>query len=379
MGRKRRGRGEGSIYQRADGLYVSSVSLGYDGTGKRRRKTVYGRTKVEVQEKLRQVQTDAANGRVLDSENITLGTFLGRWLETTAKPKLKPTTVLRYDQLIAGHLIPHLGGVRLGKLSVAHVEHLYAAMAAAGASADARHKAGVVLGTALRHAVRLRLLPANPVPDMPKPKPVRKEIHPFDADLVGRFLAAAKADRLYALYVLALDSGMRQGELFGLQWEDFDWASGTVQVRHGLEEIKGQLRLKDVKTKHGRRRIKLAPSTLDALHDHRKTVLAAGHAGGPVFCDSAGGWLRKSNVARRSFGPTLKRAGLPAIRFHDLRHTTATLLLLANVNPKVVSERLGHSKIQVTLDTYSHLLPTMQDGAADQMERLLHAPRAVSG
>jgi integrase len=262
-------------------------------------------------------------------------------------------------------------------MSFAHVDQLYAAMAAAGASADARHKAGIVLGTALRHAVRGRMLIANPVSDMPKPKPVRKEIRPLDLEQVTRLLSAARTDRLYALYVMALDSGMRQGELFGLQWEDFDWTGATVQVRHSLEEIKGKLRLKDVKTKHGRRRIKLAASTLDALHEHRKAQLAAGLVGNRVFCDTDGGWLRKSNTMRRSFSPLVKRAGVPPIRFHDLRHTTATLLLLANVNPKIVSERLGHSKIQVTLDTYSHLLPTMQDGAAEQLERLLHGQKVA--
>jgi integrase len=380
MARKRRGRGEGGVFQRSDGLWVGVVSLGFSGDGKRRRKTVYGRTKAEAQDKLRQAQTDAASGRPLDTDTLTLGEFLARWLDGTVRPRLNPTTVHRYEQLIRLHIIPHVGAVRVAKFAAAHVEQLYASMAAAGASADTRHKAGVLLGTALRRAARLRLLATNPVRDVDKPRPVRKEIRPLDADQAGQLVAAARPDRLYSLYALALDSGMRQGELFALQWEDIDWATGTVQVRHSLEEIKGRLRLKDVKTKHGRRRIKLAPSTLDALQEHRKTTLAAGRyrPDGPVFSDQDGGWLRKSNLVRRSFQPLLARAGLPAVRFHDLRHTTATLLLLANFNPKIVSERLGHSKIQVTLDTYSHLLPTMQDGAADRLEVLLHRPKPTS-
>ena len=164
-----------------------------------------------------------------------------------------------------------------------------------------------------------------------------------------------------------------------------------MQVRHSLEEIKGKLRLKEVKTKKGRRRIKLAPTTLEVLHNHRKAMVAEGNcrADGPIFCDQNGTWLRKSNVVRRSFQKILKRANqaaeelatktgtiphlLPAgFHFHDIRHTTASLLLLAGVNPKIVSERLGHSKVAVTLDIYSHLLPTMQDGAAAHLENLLH-------
>jgi integrase len=212
----------------------------------------------------------------------------------------------------------------------------------------------------------------NPVRDVDKPKPVRKEIHPLDAAQAAAFLKEAAKDRLSAMYAVALDTGMRQGELFALAWSDIDWDSGTVQVRHSLEELAGALRLKEVKTKKGKRRIKLTASTVATLHEHRKAMLAEGHANGPVFCDQNGGYLRKSNVQRRSFRGILKRAALPPVRFHDLRHTTASLLLLANVNAKIVSERLGHSKIAVTLDTYSHLLPTMQDGAAAELERLLH-------
>ncbi len=392
MARKRRGRQEGSIYQRADGTWTASISLGYDGNGKRRRRVVYGATKKEVQDELRKLQEQAGNGQLPEAQKLKVSQFLPTWLEDlTTKGALKPTTAIRYDQFIRLHLIPHLGNMAVSKLQPIHLEQLYAAMQKAGASADAQHKAGTILGAALKHAVRRKLLFNNPARDVDKPIPSRKEIRPMNAGQAARFLEAAKADRLYAMYVLALDSGMRQGELFALAWDEIDWSEGTVQVRHSLEEIKGQLRIKEVKTKKGRRRIKLAPSTVEALNDHRKNMLAEGREvkTGPVFCDHQGGYLRKSNVARRSFASILKRADknateeaakvgtgpelMPSIRFHDLRHTSATLLLLANINAKIVSERLGHSKISVTLDTYSHVLPTMQDSAAAQMERLLHA------
>src|SRR5262249_13944173 len=159
-----------------------------------------------------------------------------------------------------------------------------------------------------------------PLPSIPK-----RQMSVYDREQVGRFLAAAETDRLYPLYVLALDSGMRQGELFGLQWTDFDFGSGAVLVQRSLEEIQGRLRLKEVKTAKARRRIDLSRFAVGVLHEHRKAMLAIGRdvKAGPVFTDTQGGWLRKSNVQRYSFIPLLKRAGLPRIRFHDLRHTCA--------------------------------------------------------
>ncbi len=372
MARKRRGRGEGSIYQRADGTWTASVSLGYDEKGKRKRKPVYGKTKAEVQEKLRQLQTDTALGRSTDGDKFSVADFLSVWLETIIKPKVAPTTYQRYEQHVRLHLVPHLGAVRLNKLTPLHVQQLYAAMEKAGDSPSERAKTGSTLRMALRRAVRLRFLVYNPALDVPKPKVTKEEIHPLDLDQVGKFLEAARRDRLYALYVLAVDSGMRQGELFALQWPDIDFDGPSVQIQRSLEEIDGQLRLKEVKTGKSRRRIDLSPFTVAVLNDHRQRMLAEGNATGPVFCDTEGKWLRKSNVTRRSFKPILRRAGLGAeVRFHDLRHTCATLLLMADENVKVVSERLGHASIQITLDTYSHVLPTMQKRAAEKMHRIL--------
>jgi integrase len=398
MSRKRRGRGEGSVYQRAvDGLWLASRSLGYDANGKRQRIVALGRTKKEAMDKLAFLVQEAERGPVAEAAQVSLSSYLTRWLEDrSSKGKVRATTAARYDQWIRKYLTPILGHLPVCKLVPGHVDELYCKMAEMGGSTDAQHKVGIMLGTALKRAVRLGYLAANPVAYLEdKPRPVREEIHPLDAAQAGRFLDAAKSDRLYPMYVLALDTGMRQGELFALAWDDFDWDSGTAQVRHTLQEIKGQLALKEVKTKKSRRRIKLTPSTVAVLHEHRKAQLVAGLAKAPVFCDRQGGYLRKSNVVRRSFKKILDRANetarseaakegrgpdlLPEIRFHDLRHTCASLLLLDNVNAKIVSERLGHSKIAVTLDTYSHLLPTMQDVAAASLERLLHGQKAAMG
>jgi integrase len=202
----------------------------------------------------------------------------------------------------------------------------------------------------------------------------------LDPGQVATFLHAAESDQYYHLYLLLLDTGMRPGEAFALQWADFDFAAGHVSINKSLEEIAGRHRIKPPKTKKSNRRIDLSRKTLAALQDLRRQSLAEGRIGCPVFHNAVGGYLRQSDLRSNSFVPLLKRAGLPSIRVYDLRHTAATLLLLADTNPKIVSERLGHSTIALTLDTYSHVLPTMQARAADVMQRLLDAkPAAVNG
>jgi integrase len=165
------------------------------------------------------------------------------------------------------------------------------------------------------------------------------------------------------------------GELFGLRWCDVDLTAGTISVQNTLEELNGKLTLREPKTAKSRRRVELPQSVIDALHAHRKSMVVEGHAAVEyVFCNPSGGPLRRSHFHQDCFKPLLTAAGLPAIRFHDLRHTSATLLLSAGVHPKVVQERLGHSQISVTLDTYSHVLPTMQVEAASKLDTYLKKP-----
>jgi integrase len=383
MARKRRGRGEGSIFQREDGLWVGSLSLGCDGNGKRKRRTVYGATKLAVQQELRKLQDRADSGRLADPSGLTLSQFLAHWLEDI-KPAIAANTFRGYKRSSDHHLTPQIGGVRLTQLAPLHVQAMYSSLAAAGVSADGQKRAGVALGVALQHAVDLHLVPHNVARDVRKPRHQPKEMQALDPRQVQAFLAEARADRLFALYVFLLDSGAREGEAFALQWPDLDWERGAVGIVRSLEEIDGNLALKENKTKKSRRRVALSSFTMEALAEHRKALLAEGsyRPDGPVFCDSAGGWLRKSNVLRRSFRPILKRAGLPPVRPYDLRHSSATLLLLAGEDSKVVAERLGHSTTMLTQNTYQHVLPGMQERAARKLDALLRqttpAQQAVS-
>jgi integrase len=187
---------------------------------------------------------------------------------------------------------------------------------------------------------------------------------------VGLSAIPPRSYRLSALHVTALDSAAREGELFALLWSDVDWQGRAISITKNLEEARGQLAVKDVKIAKSRRRIPLSPFTMEALGEPRKEMLAEGNyrLDGPVFCDTEGGYLRKSNVLQRSFRPILQRAGLPAIRPYDLRHSGATLLLLAGEDSKIVSERLGHSSTRLTQDTYQHVLPGMQERAAARLD-----------
>jgi integrase len=289
-------------------------------------------------------------------------------LQQSIRVKVAATTFARYEQHVRLSIIPHLGAIKLDKLTSMHIANFYAAMEKAGESAANRKKVGKCLRQVLRYAVDMGQIPASPAQRVALPKAAKPEIAVLDPSRVGRFLDEVKKDRRYALYVMAVDTGMRQGELFGLQWPDIDFESGSLSVVRSLENIGDELRVKDVKTTASRRWIELSAFALSVLHEHRKRMLAEGHASGPVFCDTVGGHLRRSNFHRNSFKQLLRRAGLPDIPFHALRHNCAMMLLMANESAKVVSERLGHARIQTTLDTYTHVLSTMQKRAAEKMD-----------
>ncbi len=242
------------------------------------------------------------------------------------------------------------------------------------ASARLRQLAHAVLHRALEQAVKWGMVPRNVCDAVDPPRVLKADIHALTSEQVAVLLETANGNRLEALYVLAVASGMRLGEMFGLQWSDVNLEDDAVTIRHTLLELSGKLTLAEPKTAKSRRRVELPEMAVRALLQHRKRMVAEGHAASPwVFCNQHGGPLRRSHFHRQDFKPLLKKADLPDIRFHDLRHTSATLLLSQGVHPKIVQERLGHSQISVTMDTYSHVLPTMQREAANKMNAILDA------
>jgi integrase len=367
---KRRGRGEGSIEELPSGKFRVVLGGGVDpATGKRVKDTSEAfDTKREAMAWRTARQAERSRGVASDAGKITLAGWLDRWL-AVKKGKVERGTWQAYESDVRLHIKPHIGSLPLGKLKPLHVEELFAKLSAAGVSGTRQGKVATTLRASLADAVRLQMLPSNPASLVAKPKGRRAEIKPFTRSEANRILDAASGDRLESLYRLALDAGMRQGELFALTRDAIDLDAGTVRVMRSLEERKGGLKVKDVKNSHSRRLIRLHPDTVACLRRHLE-----GRCGDRVFTDGRGGWLRRSNVQRRDFRPLLKRAGLSPRGFHHLRHTMATLLLVEGINVKAVSRRLGHSTVRMTLDTYSHVLPEMEDQVIDALGRLFSRP-----
>lgn len=368
---KRRGRGEGSVFQRADGVWTSTITIGYDESGKRKRRTVYAGSKAAVLEKLTQLQGLAATGSLSEPTRLTCREYLERWLEDVQRPNIRASTHLRYASLLATHITPHIGGIRLAKVQPITIQRLYSQLGSASASGRTRELVHVVLRKAFKQAMLWGYMTRNPCDAVARPKPARKAIRYFTAEETNRFLSAARSDRLFALYVLAVSAGLRQGELFGLKWRDVDWNAGAIAVQRTIDDLNGKLSVGEPKTAKGRRRVDLPAIAMSALRAHRKAMFAEGHASDWIFCDTKGGLLRRGNVLRRSYFRLLKTAQLSPLNFHCLRHTAATLLLLQGTHPKIVQERLGHATVAITLDTYSHVLPSLQREAADKLDAML--------
>jgi integrase len=373
MTKKRRGNGEGTIYTRKDGRYEARYTV-HTASGPKR-KAIYGKTRAEVAEKLTKAMADRDTGVSFDASTITLGEYLRVWLEDSVKDRVKLATYEGYARMVRNHISPMLGGMKLKNLTPPHLRRLYKEKLDSGLGTRSVQYIHTTLHKALKQAVDDGLILRNVADSVKPPQLKRTEMKPLSPKQAKALLEAAGGDRFEAMYVLAITAGLRQGELLGLKWEDVDLEGGKLQVRRTL--YKGNFTTP--KTAKSRRTVKLTVRAVEALKRHREAQLEESvpleglwQDYGLIFTTHVGTPVNRHNFYTRNFKPLLKKAGLPyAVRFHDLRHTCATLLLSKNVNPKVVSEMLGHANVTVTLDTYSHVLPHMQDGAVDAMESSL--------
>lgn len=367
----KRGNGEGSIYRRKDGRWVGQY-LVYTAKGPKYR-YIYGKRREDVRDKLAKALSNRADGLVFDAGALTVGEYLKRWLSDTVRGTVRMSTFERHEQIIRAHLTPALGQVKLKSLTPTHVRSLHREKLDSGLAPATVRKIHSTLHKALSQAVSDGLIPRNAA-DVKAPRPAPEEMRPLSEAEARAFLGVARGDRFEPLYVLAITTGLRRGELLGLRWDDADLERGTLRVGRALVREGGRHTLGETKTKRGRRRVNLTPRTVAALKAHRKRQLEervklAGlyEDQGLVFSTGTGTPINPENLVKRSFKPLLKKAGLPEIRFHDLRHTCATLLLGRGVHPKMVQELLGHATIALTLDTYSHCLPSMGDQASGAM------------
>jgi len=311
MARKKRGRGEGGIGQQGE-LWYAEVSLGYLENGKRNRKRVYAPSKQEAQILLRELQVQADLGETTKATTITVGQLFDTWLGAF-QASWATGTYQCHEKHIRLYLRNELGGVRLAKLTALHVQNHLKTMESKGVSAAMRRHAIVTLRTALEYALRMNLIPKNPSKAVPLPAKSKIQSEGLTPENICEFLAAAAGDRLYALYLVAIDSGCRESELLALTWKDIDFERMTITVSKALEEVNGKLKLKVPKTRSSSRSITLSPTTFQSLQNHRRVMAEEGHSepGDTVFCGKRHGqWLRKSDLYRLSFKPILTKAKL---------------------------------------------------------------------
>lgn len=378
--KRRRGHGDGSIHQRTrDGRWVAVLDIGWKD-GKRSRKTYTGATRKEAADKLRAGQREKDNGAAPSTARQTVGQFLDQWLTDVVKSSVRPRTFNSYEMHVRLYLKPGLGHHQISKLTPQHVQKVMNDRLQAGLSPRSVQYMRAILRRALGQAVKWDIVSRNVATLVDPPKSERHESEWLSPDQARTFLSSVKGDRLEALYSVAVALGLRQGEALGLRWLDIDFDAATITVRKSLMRLDGKVILAEPKTRQSRRTIPLPASIAVTLREHRRRHLEErlllgpdwkGFDGGDlVFTTATGTPLDPRNLSRQ-FKAALTRAGLPDMRWHDLRHSCASLLLARYVPPRVVMETLGHSQIGLTLNTYSHVIPSLQQDAAALMDGLL--------
>jgi integrase len=381
---KRRGAGEGLVRQRGDGRWEGRLSLGWNG-GKRIRRSYFGATQAEVVEKLNQARHERHIGRPIAANRQTVGDYLTGWL-VDIKPTMKARTHERFDELVHLHLLPELGKIRLEKLSPSQVQNLLGKKIAEGLSASTVVAIRNVLRNAINRALRWGLVARNAAALADAPRIEHSPVRVLSVDEARRLIAAIQGERFEALYSVALALGLRKGEICALAWHNLELERGQLTVVNSLQRIrdryiadgpKTHLEIGVTKTQKSRRTIPIPQYAIRALRSHRVRQMAARLAAGSAWCDQGlvftdptGGPIEPV-LLHRDFQRVLKRAGLPRIKFHALRHSAASLMLAQGVPLKTIQEILGHSSIAVTSAIYAHLGDELKQAAADAMDRAL--------
>ena len=367
-------------------VWAVVVDIGRDETGRRRQRWHSGfATKREASAALTEILGRVQSGAYVESSKRTVACFMREWLDSI-RATVRPSTWEAYRMLAEVHIIPALGTVPIQRLTAAQLNALYADLLEKGrrdgkGGLSARSVAYVhaTIRKALAEAVRWQLLTRNVADQATPPRQqANGDLRTWSAEELRAFLAHVEGDRLHAAYVLAATTGLRRGELLGLRWRDLDLNAGRLSVTQTLVSVNYRVSFSTPKTAKGRRSVALDAATVAALRAHRARMLeerlslglGAPSADALVFTALDGSPLHPGQFSDR-FDRLVKAAGVRRIRFHDLRHTYATLSLQARVHPKVVSERLGHSTISVTLDTYSHAVPGLQEEAAEKVAALV--------
>lgn len=372
----------GQIIKRGDNTWLVRIFTGRDAQGKRRyvNKTIRGNKK-DANNYLSKTLTAMSTGTFVEPVKLTVDEYLNRWLKMAAKPRLRERSFDDYSEKLDRYVRPLIGARKLSDVRAIDVQTIYSRMSGRDLSPRTIRYTHAILGSAFKQAVRWNMLPRNPCDAVELPRMERKEMQALSPEEVGRFLTAGTEDEYSTLFAFAVATGMRPEEYLALKWSDVDLEGRIASVTRTLVWRKGGgWYFGEPKTARSRRTVTFPEPLAKLLRAHRskqaeiRLKTGAAYANDNlVFATLEGTPLSLRNLTQRHFKPILKRAKLSeSLRLYDLRHTCATLLLAANEHPKVVSERLGHASITLTLDTYSHVLPTMQQAASDKLERILY-------
>jgi integrase len=359
----RRARGEGTLHKRKDGRWEGKLRVGAR-EGQLARKSFYGDTRQDITDQMRRYATRHALAVDLD---LTLSEYLDQWL---TDGDWRPNTYRLRKHAIDYHIIPHIGGRRVADLDVDDVKVLLRRLKEREVGTATRKQVHATLNAALNALYRERKIVFNPCSLVPAPRYAPKEKLVLDRSQAKRLIRAAEG-QTRVLVLLAATLGMREGELFGLVWDRVDFKRRTVTVAQQLcEDASGQLRLGPLKTKAARRTLELPELTLQILEAWRTEQRTSGYGGPLVFTDTEGNPLRKSNFIRRTFKPLLRRAELPDVDFHSLRHSSNSFLVEEGADPILIARRNGHVDTRMVLDRYGHMFEGARRQAAETMDRV---------
>ena len=377
---KKRANGDGSIRKRKDGRWEGRYVVGHDPvTGKMISRNVLGKTQAQVKEKLR---TAIENSKRLDytqTGKYTVGQWMDEWFEAYAKVKVRPSSHQTYKGYIENHIKPNIGDIPIEKLTSLQLQKFYRLLLTEGRvpriesekqpkglSAKTVRNINQIISSALNLAIEQRLILTNPADACALPKLEHREMKTLPVEQLTSFLREAKESGVFEMYYIELATGLRRGELLGLKWSDIDLEHGSLRVQRQIARIDGEIVEAPLKTKNAYRTLPLSADAIDVLKTQKKKCgnsqyVFPSPTGGPISPDSVLHMLHR----------VLKRAGLPKVRFHDLRHTFATLALQNGVDIKTVSGMLGHFSAGFTLDTYAHVTTAAQKEAANTMGGVL--------
>lgn len=358
--------------------YSIVVDIGRDENGKRKQKWYSGyKTKKEAEKALADIIAKIEKGEYFEPEKITLANYLNYWLETYALPNVAPTTYASYKQG-AEVIARYIGKISLDQLKPIHVQNFISKLQTeTQLSSTSIHQYYGTLNTALNYAIRLQMLRYNPCKAVTPPPKNKNKMKVLSQAEVSKLIEGCKDTPLYLPILLAITCGMRRGEILGLKWDNVDLQAKQIHIEDNLTQADGKPFMTDPKTTTGKRSVSVPDITISALKEtkkmqaQQKLMLGSQYKDNGFVCCWDNGEPFRPDYITHAFKKILAKLKLPNVRFHDLRHTHATLLLAQGVHPKVVQERLGHSSITITLDTYSHLVPNLQQEAAQKINDML--------